>query len=63
MGKQGLNKRARRSHRWYDCGINPSEEEKMRTKELIKLWKASIPAEGLKSLTIKERKGGPPGLI
>ena len=43
--------------------LTPSEERKMRTKELIKLWKASIPAEeGLKSLTINERKGGPPGL-
>ena len=42
--------------------LTPSEE-KMRTKELIKLWKASIPAEeGLKSLTINERKGGPPRL-
>ena len=43
--------------------LTPSEERKIRTKELIKLWKTSIPEEeSLKSLTINERKGGPPGL-
>ena len=43
--------------------LKPSEEREVRTKELIKLWKESLPAkEGLRNLIIKERKGGPPGL-
>jgi len=43
--------------------LKPSEERTIRTKELIKLWKDSLPEmEGLRNLTIKERKGGPPGL-
>ena len=43
--------------------LKPSEERTIRTKELIKLWKGSLPEmEGLRNLTIKERKGGPPGL-
>ncbi len=43
--------------------LEPSENRNIRTSELIEEWKKSIePKEGLRSLIIKERKGGPPGL-
>ena len=43
--------------------LEPSENRNIRTSELIEDWKKSIaPEEGLRNLTIKERKGGPPGL-
>ena len=43
--------------------LKPSEEREIRTTDLIEAWKEVIPEkEGLKSLIIKERKGGPPGL-
>ena len=36
--------------------LKPSEERTIRTKELIKLWKGSLPEmEGLRNLTIKEK--------
>ncbi|MEC8100475.1 MAG: efflux RND transporter permease subunit [Pseudomonadota bacterium] len=41
----------------------PSEKRNIRTVNLIEAWKKAIPPkEGLRNLTIKERKGGPPGL-
>ncbi len=43
--------------------LKPSENRSIRTFDLIESWKSSIePKEGLRNLTIKERKGGPPGL-
>ena len=43
--------------------LKPSENRNIRTAKLIEDWKKSIaPKEGLRNLTIKERKGGPPGL-
>ena len=40
--------------------LKPSEERTIRTKELIKLWKGALPEmEGLRNLTIKERKRRP----
>ena len=43
--------------------LEPSENRNIRTSDLIEEWQKSIePKEGLRSLIIKERKGGPPGL-
>ena len=38
--------------------LEPSENRNIRTSQLIEDWKKSIaPKEGLRNLTIKERKG------
>lgn len=63
VSKVGAAQQARGDHRGgLHVELAPSEIRDIRTPQMIAAWRAEIrPLPGLETLTIRERKGGPPG--